>query len=141
MPSSMLRWIWDPEHGEDVPTFANAVESASIITLIIRHWKDVNDTLNRAPDEYEPLILERKVDGRTTPIIDSWCSGYHKGIAVDRAMWNLLLAQHPEWFTAIMPNGTGIWTAASSRRAWARSPGSFSRSAMSILSSPITRHL
>jgi len=96
MPSSMLRWIWDPEHGKDAPTFANAGESASIITLIIRHWNDINDTLNRAPDEYEPLILERKADGRTIPIVDSWCSGYYKGIAVDRARWNPLLAQHPD---------------------------------------------
>jgi uncharacterized protein len=64
MPSSMLKWIWDSEHGEDAPAFANAAESARIIALIIRHWNDINDTLNRAPDEYEPLIQERKADGR-----------------------------------------------------------------------------
>jgi uncharacterized protein len=45
MPSSMLRWIWDSEHGKDAPTFANTVDSASIITLILRHWNDINDTL------------------------------------------------------------------------------------------------
>jgi uncharacterized protein len=105
-PSLMLRWIWDSEHGKDAPTFANAVESASIITLILRHWNDINDTLNRAPDEYEPLTLERKADGRTIPILDSWCSGYYKGIALDRARWKPLLAQHPEWFQAIMLYGT-----------------------------------
>jgi uncharacterized protein len=106
MPSSMLKWIWDSEHGEDAPRFANAAESASIITLIIRHWNDINDMLNRAPDEYEPLIQERKADGRTIPIIDSWCCGYYKGIDVDRDMWDPLLAQHPEWFAAIMLYGT-----------------------------------
>jgi uncharacterized protein len=74
--------------------------------LIIRHWNDINDTLNRAPDEYEPLFFQRKADGITIQIIDSWCSGYYKGIAVDRDMWNPLLAQHPEWFTAIMLYGT-----------------------------------
>jgi len=52
MPSSMLRWIWDSEHGKDVPTFANAAEAASITTLIMRHWNDINETLNRAPAEY-----------------------------------------------------------------------------------------
>ncbi len=106
MPSSMLKWIWDSEHGEDAPTFANAAESASIITLIMRHWNDINDTLNRAPDEYEPLIQEREADGRTIPIIDSWCCGYYKGIALDRDMWSPLLAQHPGWFTAIRLYGT-----------------------------------
>src|SRR6476469_6982209 len=46
MPSSMLRWIWDAEHGEDSPMFKNAEESKSIVRLIVRHWNDVNDTLN-----------------------------------------------------------------------------------------------
>jgi uncharacterized protein len=58
LPSAMLKWIWDSEHGKDAPTFANGVESATIITLIMRHWNDINSTLNYAPDEYEPLILE-----------------------------------------------------------------------------------
>jgi uncharacterized protein len=106
MPSSMLRWIWDAEHGEDFPAFANAAEAKSIISLIMRHWNDINNMLNSAPDDYEPLILARKADARTLLIIDSWCIGYYKGITVDRAMWNPLLAQHPEWFTAIMLYGT-----------------------------------
>jgi uncharacterized protein len=106
MPSSMLRWIWDSEHGQDAPMFANAAESDSIITLILRHWDDINDTLNHVPDEYRPLILERKADGQTIPILDSWCSGYYKGIVVDRARWKPLLDTHPEWFTAIILYGT-----------------------------------
>ncbi|MGF6970998.1 yecA family protein [Paraburkholderia sp. WC7.3g] len=27
MPGTMLGWIWDAAHGEDLPTFANAEES------------------------------------------------------------------------------------------------------------------
>jgi uncharacterized protein len=105
LPSSMLSWIWDSELGKDVPTFTNIQESTCIVTLILRHWNDINNTLNRAPDEYEPLILERQADDRTIPIIDSWCIGYYKGIAIDRAGWNPLLEQHPEWFTAILLYG------------------------------------
>src|SRR5271156_2184737 len=106
MPSTMLRWIWDAEDGQDRPMFASAAEAESIITLILRHWNDINDTLNHAPDEYQPLILERKSDGRTIPILDSWCSGYYKGIAVDQAGWKPLLDAYPEWFTAIALYGT-----------------------------------
>jgi uncharacterized protein len=101
MPSSMLRWIWDAAHGQEAPAFADAQEAASIIGLIMRHWNGVNSTLNRAPDEYQPLIPKRNTYGKTISIIDSWCSGYYKGIAIDRTGWQPLLAQHPEWFTAI----------------------------------------
>lgn len=30
MPTSMLRWIWDAENGEESPTFANAAESKHV---------------------------------------------------------------------------------------------------------------
>ena len=106
MPSAMLRWIWDAEHGEASPLFTNTEESVSIVSLIIRHWNEVNNTLNNALDQYEPLIFERESGGRVLPIIDEWCLGYYKGIAVDRAAWEPLMARHPEWFTAIMLYGT-----------------------------------
>src|SRR5271156_1036766 len=108
LPSSMLRWIWDSELGKDAPTFTNIQESTSIITLIMLHWNDINDTLNRTPDEYQPLILERKADGRKIPILDSWCSGYYKGTVVERAKWKPLLDAHPDWFTAITLYGTKV---------------------------------
>ena len=106
LPSSMLRWVWDSEQGKEAPAFADAQEAESIITLIMRHWNDVNGTLTYAPEEYQPLILERNTDGRTISIIDSWCCGYNKGIAIDRAGWQALLAKHPEWFTAMLLYGT-----------------------------------
>lgn len=106
MPSTMLRWIWDAEHGERSPMFENAEESKHIVSLIIRHWNDVNDTLNHAPNEYEPLIFERESNGRNISIIDEWCSGYSKGIAIDRAAWAPLISQHAEWFTVITLYGT-----------------------------------
>jgi uncharacterized protein len=31
---------------------------------------------------------------------------YYKGIALDQAAWSPLIAQHPEWFTAILLYGT-----------------------------------
>lgn len=106
MPSSMLRWIWDAEHGVEVPIFPNAAASKHIVGLIIRHWNSVNDTLNHAIDEYEPLLLERDSHGRTISIIDEWCIGYCKGFAVDQSAWRPLMAQHPEWFRVIMLYGT-----------------------------------
>ena len=84
MPSSMLRWIWDADRGEQSPTFASAAESKHIVELIIRYWNNVNDTLNNTLEEYEPLVLQREVGGATIPVIDEWCVGYYKCIAIDR---------------------------------------------------------
>src|SRR6266571_2925297 len=67
MPSSMLRWIWDADRGEQAPTFANVTESKHIVELIIRYWNNLNDTLNNALEEYEPLIPESELDGATIP--------------------------------------------------------------------------
>jgi uncharacterized protein len=106
MPSSMLRWIWDAQDGAASPTFANAEEATHIVGLILRHWSDVNETLNRAPEQYEPLILESESNGSRVSIIDEWCIGYFKGIVADRDAWAPLLAQHPDWFTVIMLYGT-----------------------------------
>ena len=84
MPSSTLRWIWDADRGEQSPTFASVTESKHIVELIIRYWNNVNDTLNNTLDEYEPLVLQREVGGATIPVIDEWCVGYYKCIAIDR---------------------------------------------------------
>lgn len=107
MPSLMLRWIWDAEHGKEEPVFTSNKEARSIVGLIIRHWNDVNATLRETPYVYEPLILERdRGDGRMLSIIDEWCMGYYKGIALDQATWSPLMVQHPEWFTTILLYGT-----------------------------------
>ena len=106
MPSSMLRWIWDANRGEQSPTFASAAESKHIVELIIRYWNNVTDTLNNTLDGYQPLLLQREVDGAPIPVIDEWCVGYYTCIAIDRAAWAPLMAQHPEWFAVIMLYGT-----------------------------------
>ncbi|MFC0696413.1 UPF0149 family protein [Paraburkholderia humisilvae] len=106
MPSAMLPWIWDAEHGKNAPRFASTSEARRITGLILRHWNDVNDSLNQTPDAYEPLLPEREVEGNTLSIIDEWCEGYCKGIEIDREAWDPLIASHPEWFTVIMLYGT-----------------------------------
>src|ERR1700730_11763679 len=63
MPTSMLRWIWDAENGEESQTFENAEKSKHVVGLIIRYGNSINNTLNHALDEYEPLTLESESNG------------------------------------------------------------------------------
>ncbi len=91
MPSEMLRWVWDTEKGEDAPEFKSAQEAQQIIGLVMQHYQNVNDTFNQFPQDYEPRIMEREHEGRVIPIIDEWCMGYYKGMALDLQAWSPLL--------------------------------------------------
>ena len=48
------------------------------------------------PQYYEPLFLERDHKGRTVSIVDEWCCGYVKGIALDPSGWKPFIEEHPD---------------------------------------------
>lgn len=106
MPDHMLRWIWDTENGEESPEFTSNKEAQSIIGLIIRHYQNINDTLNDVPQDYEPRLMEREHEGCTIPIIDEWCMGYYFGISADLEAWTPLLVSQPKLFSTILLYGT-----------------------------------
>jgi uncharacterized protein len=62
--------------------------------------------LTQFPQHYEPLFLARDHKGRTVSIVDEWCCGYVKGIALDPSGWQPLFEAHPDWFEAIHLYGT-----------------------------------
>ena len=106
MPGEMLRWVWDTENGAESPEFKSNKEAESIIGLIMRHYQSVNDTFNRAPQDYEPRIMEREHEGRMIPIIDEWCMGYYLGMAADLKARTPLLLSQPKLFSTILLYGT-----------------------------------
>jgi uncharacterized protein len=106
MPDQMLRWVWDTENGEESPEFRSNKEAQTIIGLILRHYQHVNDTLNTAPQDYQPRILEREHEGRMVPIIDEWCMGYYTAMAADLSACTPLLISHPQLFSTILRYGT-----------------------------------
>jgi uncharacterized protein len=106
MPSEWMRWVWDKEGGEQPPEFRSEKRAQRIVSLLMRHVNDIADTLTHAPQDYEPLFYEREVEGRIVSIIDEWCCGYVKGIALDRLGWQPLLDAQPEWFEVIHLYGT-----------------------------------
>jgi uncharacterized protein len=72
----------------------------------MRHANAIAVTLTQFPQYYEPLFLERDHKGRTVSIVDEWCCGYVKGIALDPSGWQPLFEAHPDWFEAIHLYGT-----------------------------------
>lgn len=106
LPAVWLRWVWDSEEGEAAPVFRNRREGDALLDLVMRHYNDIADLLMDAPEAYEPLLLEREHEGMMVSVIDEWCVGYEKGIALDREAWAPLMEEHPEWFRTIWLYGT-----------------------------------
>jgi yecA family protein len=106
MPSEWMRWVWDKEEGAQAPEFASEKQAQRILSLLIRHANVIAFTLTQAPQYYEPLFLERKVKGRIVSIVDEWCCGYVKGIALDPLGWQPLIEARPDWFEVIHLYGT-----------------------------------
>ena len=109
-PSEWIRWVWDREEGKQAPEFASEKQAQRILGLLMRHANDIAVTLSQVPKEYEPLFFERDVKGGTVSIVDEWCCGYMKGIALDPVGWQPLIAARPCWFEVIHLYGTeGGW--------------------------------
>src|ERR1700738_1059078 len=96
------------ENERDVsrPGCTSEKQAQPILDLLMRHANDIAVTLTQFPQYYEPLFLERDHKGRTVSIVDEWCCGYVKGIALDPSGWQPLFEAHPDWFEAIHLYGT-----------------------------------
>lgn len=108
MPSEWMRWVWDMEEGEQAPEFASEKQARRVLSLLIRHADNIAVTLTQAPQGYEPLFFERDVKGRRVSIVDEWCCGYVKGIALDLLGWQPLIEAQFDWFEVIHLYGTEI---------------------------------
>jgi uncharacterized protein len=106
MPSQWLRWVWDQEEGEQPPEFTSEKQAKRILSLLIGHANVVAFTLTHGPQHYEPRFYAHKIEGNGVPIIDEWCCGYVKGIALDPEGWQPLIDARPDWFEVIHLYGT-----------------------------------
>lgn len=83
MPSQWLPAVW----GDFVPVWQDEKEFQAIFSLMIRHMNVTAGMLMQAPEEFEPLFLERVVEGHTVNIVDEWCEGYRRGVNLVREHW------------------------------------------------------
>lgn len=69
----------------------NSAIAERMTDLVLRHANHLADHLRNEPDLFEPMFLEREVNGEAVPIIDEWCTGFMKGIEIDTAAWQFFL--------------------------------------------------
>ena len=106
MPSEWLRWVWDMESGKEAPEFKDQAQAQHILGLLMRHMNDIAETLQKAPEHYEPLLMENPNNGDPIPIIDEWCSGFMKGVQLDSDGWLPVVVGKPDWMSTITLYGT-----------------------------------
>ena len=81
-PSKYLPKIWG-----DQTVFEDTSSAQEFLSLIMRHWNAIADTLN-SDEVYLPLLLE---DGSGITRGNDWANGFLLGMEFGREDWDLLL--------------------------------------------------
>jgi len=84
MPSQWLPAVW----GDFEPVWQDEKAFHDIFSLMMRHMNAIARMLMQAPDDFEPLYLEREVEGETYTIVDEWCEGYRRGMQLTQHHWD-----------------------------------------------------
>jgi uncharacterized protein len=82
-PSQWLPAVW----GDFEPEWDSANEAEQILSLMIRHMNGIAATLMEQPQDFEPMFLESQFKGSTGIIVDEWCEGYMRGVALAADEW------------------------------------------------------
>ena len=84
-PSRWLPAVW----GDFEPVWESQQAFEEILTLMVRHMNGISATLIEAPEYFEPMFMEREVDGKVYRIVDEWCDGYLRGMRLDHEDWSV----------------------------------------------------
>jgi uncharacterized protein len=84
VPSTWLPAVW----GDYEPEWESPAEFEKVFNLLVRHMNSIVSMLISSPQEFEPMFLYREVDGKEIQIVDEWCVGYLRGVALDETSWH-----------------------------------------------------
>ena len=84
-PSQWIPQVW----GDFEPVWDNEQAAKQAMSLLMRHMNDIAAMLMEQPEDFQPLFLERVVDDETHTIVDEWCEGYMRGVALAAGQWDL----------------------------------------------------
>lgn len=83
-PSRWLPAVW----GSHEPVWQSEDGFETIYQLMIRHYNDVVNSLMQPGFEFEPVFNENEVDGQRFLVVNEWCFGYMRGVALAAEAWD-----------------------------------------------------
>jgi len=83
-PSRWIPAIW----GDFQPIWESEQEFQSVLSLFMRHMNSITSLLMDQGDDFEPIFHERAVEDKTYTIVDEWCEGYMRGVALAAGAWD-----------------------------------------------------
>lgn len=79
-PDTGLVAVWGGE--KYIPRWKNDREMNRFIDLCFKHMNDIAERLSEYPDQFEPLFGYNDVDGQSYTVVEEWCYGYMRGVAL-----------------------------------------------------------
>ena len=101
-PAQWLLAIWGG--ADNVPRWANDREHDRFVNLTLQHMSDIAERLESYPDQFEPLFGTREAEGQELTIVEEWCFGYMRGVALSD--WSTLPDSLKPALEAIALHGT-----------------------------------
>jgi uncharacterized protein len=92
--------------GAAEPIWESADQFQEIFGLIARHQNCIAAALLHDPQSFEPMFGEREIEGKSYVIVDEWCHGYMRGVALDADAWSANEADIEELVRPIQLWGT-----------------------------------
>lgn len=84
MPSVWLPAVW----GECAPNWETEDEALGVFTLMMRHMNAIAAHLMEEPGTFEPIFLSQSAEGAEHVIVEEWCLGYVRGLALSADDWH-----------------------------------------------------
>ena len=79
-PQDLQAAIWGDKTQE--PEWTSPQEQQCFVDLVSQHMNDIAERLRDYPDQFEPLFGTHTEQGQEVTIVEEWCIGYLKGVAL-----------------------------------------------------------
>lgn len=100
-PSEWLVALWGGQN--NIPKWSNEREMNRFMELCFQHMNDIADRLAEFPDQFDPLFGVRETEGQDFTVVEEWCFGYMRGVALSD--WSSLPADLQPALDAIALHG------------------------------------